>query len=432
MPNGKLKIPRIVDGKLLDVFVRLATEFSPQHMSVGVFGLPNEFDPRNTEFAAVVETLRTRNSALIQSGHLTYSNLNISFARGGDNQSGVYDEITFSVGGNQQPTLDVQQRLQIVGTITDEFRAVDPRLVIGGARTEAQADLEAIHNSILQRLEQAATDLVLRNSEHVQRLEAQSLEKRKTLEVEFASKQSELESWHKDRKAEYEQAEARLKARESELDDRQNTHARRALQERLKSGIAARQQQFRLTSGTRKLRWPIHVLCFGLMSLFGGLLYWSSGQTFEMLKNWQAGGNATGLRLDFIYVIGRSITLAAAFAGTALFYLRWMNRWLEQHSEAEFLIKKLELDVDRASWVVETALEWNHQIKEPMPEALMAGISRNLFDGTGRGHDDVKSPADELASALFGSAATKVKVNNAGQAEIEFEPSKLPKLTAKG
>jgi hypothetical protein len=61
----------------------------------------------------------------------------------------------------------------------------------------------------------------------------------------------------------------------------------------------------------------------------------------------------------------------------------------------------------------------------------MTGISRNLFDGSGKSIDDAKKPADELASALFGSAATKVKLNNSGQSEVEFNPSKLAKLTMK-
>ncbi len=136
----------------------------------------------------------------------------------------------------------------------------------------------------------------------------------------------------------------------------------------------------------------------------------------------------SGLRPELFYLIGRSITLAAAFVGTAFFYLKWLNRWFEQHSEAEFLIKKMELDIDRASWVVETAFEWNHQVDEPMPDILMTGISRNLFEGASRSGDDVKNPADELASALFGSAAAKVKLNNSGQADIEIDPSKLAKI----
>lgn len=430
MANGKLKIPRVTDGKLLDVFLGLAKEHKAQSVHLSAFGIQHGFDPRAGDWAAVVETLRARNSSLIQNASLSFPDLSISFTRGADGSSGVYDEVQFSSNGNQ-PSLDAPTRLQIVGTITDEFKAIDTRLAIGGPATEAQAQLEALHNSILQRLEQAATEQIRRNSEFAEQLEKQQDEKRKALEAEFAAKRSALEDWDRDRKAEYEAAGARLKQRESELDDRQNTHARRALQDRLKAGIAARQQQFSLTSGTRRLRWPIHGLCIALVGLFGGLLYWSSGQTLELLKAWQPGAGGSSFRPEFFYVFGRSITLAAAFVGTAFFYLRWMNRWFEQHSEAEFLIKKMELDIDRASWVVETALEWNHQVKEAMPEALMTGISRNLFDGAGKGTDDTKNPADELASALFGSAATKVKLNNSGQAEVEIDPTKLAKITMK-
>lgn len=420
--QGKLIIPRAHDGTLLDVFSELASTYGASSFSIAIIGLNNSFDPRKPEGEAVAKALRDKNSTLIRYASLHIDSQSIQFKRGSP-ESGLFDEVEISSSNNPSP--DPIKSIEIMSALAGKLKAVDPQRKISGIRNVAQAQLEALHNSILQTLERAATDQIKSNSEHLRELESEFAEKRKSLDAQLSDRQKEMEAWQRERSAELEAESAKLRKREAELDDRQNTHARRALQQNIGAKLKDRQAQFNLTKGTRKLRWPIHALSVSLLCVFGGLLAWLSGQTLDLIREWQAGpASSSGFAL--VYVIGRNAALAAAFVATAFFYLRWMNKWFEQHSEAEFIVKRLELDVDRASWVVETALEWQAQVKEPMPKGLLSGVSRNLFDvGPGQ-QPQLQTPADQLASAILGTAATKVKIH-AGNTEVELDPSKMAK-----
>ena len=70
------------------------------------------------------------------------------------------------------------------------------------------------------------------------------------------------------------------------------------------------------------------------------------------------------------------------------------------------------LDIDRASWVVETALEWRRAEKSEIPTPLLEGITRNLFVQKDPSTDKT-SARDDLASALVGNASqVKMKVGD--------------------
>ena len=104
-----------------------------------------------------------------------------------------------------------------------------------------------------------------------------------------------------------------------------------------------------------------------------------------------------------------------------------MNRWFEQHAAAEFLLKQFQLDVDRSSWLVETALEWRRAEKTELPAPLLEGIARNLFSTGGAG--DRASAADDLASALVGNAS-QLKMRF-GDNEINFDRKGIERLAEK-
>jgi hypothetical protein len=101
-----------------------------------------------------------------------------------------------------------------------------------------------------------------------------------------------------------------------------------------------------------------------------------------------------------------------------------MNRWFEQHSLTEFHLKQFELDMERASWLVETSLEWKDAKGTAMPPELMKSLSTGLFNNRDE-VEQVVHPADQLASALLGSASA-IKLQ-AGESSIEVDPKKLKK-----
>lgn len=62
-----------------------------------------------------------------------------------------------------------------------------------------------------------------------------------------------------------------------------------------------------------------------------------------------------GLSVDLSApVLAGQMLVAIAFASTSVFYIRWTGRWFERYAEEEFLLKRQEIDIDRASWIVES------------------------------------------------------------------------------
>ncbi|WP_348719983.1 hypothetical protein [uncultured Alcanivorax sp.] len=123
-------------------------------------------------------------------------------------------------------------------------------------------------------------------------------------------------------------------------------------------------------------------------------------------------------------LVGKQILLSGAFGASVIFYVRWMNAWFSQHASTEFQLRQFQLDIERASWVVETALEWKDAKGSTIPAELLGPISNNLF-GAESTDSSVVTPADELASALLGTAS-KVRLNVAGS-ELELDGKKLNK-----
>ena len=82
---------------------------------------------------------------------------------------------------------------------------------------------------------------------------------------------------------------------------------------------------------------------------------------------------------QLIYIIVKQLVITAFFAGTVTFFISWNNRWFQQHAQEEFRLKRMELDIDRASWVVEMLFEWNETKDKPLPQGLIETLTKNLF-----------------------------------------------------
>jgi hypothetical protein len=103
--------------------------------------------------------------------------------------------------------------------------------------------------------------------------------------------------------------------------------------------------------------------------------------------------------------------------------------WLSQQVHFERNLAATKIDIDRASWIAESLLEWNRESpNKDMPIELIQSFSRRLFDWDAR-TEDHQSAGDSLASAILGSAA-KLHIGPTG-ADIDISKSGLNKLTKK-
>ncbi|MEY9883934.1 hypothetical protein [Bradyrhizobium sp. USDA 329] len=209
-----------------------------------------------------------------------------------------------------------------------------------------------------------------------------------------------------------------LETRRKEIDDRAYMHARRGIRSDLQKTIKGRQEKFTLTPETRNLRLPVHIALIALLIALAA----ANAATIYSLFSLDIEKAAASV---LVWAFGKQTVVTIAFVAALFFYVRWMNRWFEQHASAEFLLKQFELDIDRASWVVETAMEWRRDQQAEIPAPLLEGIARNLFAERSR-PDDEHTAADDLASALVGSASQlKLKL---GENELNFDRKGLASL----
>jgi hypothetical protein len=61
----------------------------------------------------------------------------------------------------------------------------------------------------------------------------------------------------------------------------------------------------------------------------------------------------------------------------------------------------MELDIERASWLVELALEWNNETKNPIPTELLEKLSSSLFTYEDGQPSDM-NPLESLRTGLLG------------------------------
>ncbi|MCY1019661.1 hypothetical protein [Pyxidicoccus sp. MSG2] len=274
----------------------------------------------------------------------------------------------------------------------------------------------------LQRVEQLGYSLT-------EQLTQAIAETRLRLVEEFDGRRAQLDADHKveserlraqaaERERALEEREKAHKARLAEIDDRDSRHVRREIRKEQKEELQASAQEFKLTAGTNDLRKPIAHASLGLMAFFLLAAVASTAANIYLL--------VTGAQFSvamWIALGAKQAALTAGLVSTAVFYIRWSNRWLEQHSSEEFRLKRLGLDLDRASWLVETAMEWKEEKGSEIPNILVERLSAGLFTPDVQKEAAPLHPADQLASALLGASA---------EASLELPSGSKLRLDRKG
>lgn len=422
MANINIPIARISDGVALDFFEILMKQFGFNTALVSI----NGFDPQLNWGTAEVQELKKQDKYTIrQIVAQKAQGASISYQRNAAPAQYVApDQIQI---GNHNNSLSAAELIKINDLISDKFMLAAAQGVTVPVGPESFAAVIASHQEIIGRLE--------RSLEHISERFAEERLKIQTEQDSFIRKKqdefSERETLLREEVSKEKQA---LASREKELDDRTNMHARRGIRQDIKNRLQSYDSKFSLTTNTRRMRWSIHaIIGMSLTLLILAIIYYS----WEFDKNQSAYSHAVDLAqslgkappsvgLSPYMLLAKSAIATLFAAGILAWYIRWMNRWFEQHADAEFNLKQFELDVDRASWVVETAMEWKTSQSGAIPENLLESISKNLFFRREKSPDEDVHPVDYLASAIFGSAA-HAKISIAGN-DIELDRKSIRDL----
>mgnify|MGYP000512327541 CR=1 FL=1 len=418
-----ISILRQADRNVVEVFVQVAKANDVDSIKVNA-GAAGTFNVSTSEeFSQEVQKLMQADLSVIETASIPIKGFNVTFHRGGrgkqaPDRSPYYDDVAFQVN-EQQCGLTEAQRLDIITLIAGGLEPVDPKRSVGSSVSEEQNQLWAVHNSTLERLEKVNEQLIRDSEEFRRKLESEYQARADALEKKHQERSDQLQEEHDAKERELEKREEELRKKIKEVDDRQNTHVRRELRQNILEEIRARAQDMRLTRSTSRLRWPIHAVCVALMSLLG------TGAVYYAIETSQIVGVEGITMVALIALVVKQAVLSVGFGAISVFYLRWLNSWFFKHAENEFSLRQLQIDVERASWVVETAFEWKDAKGSSIPNELLQPISKGLFSQD-NGTQENTHPADELASALLGTASgVRLKV---GDSEINLDGKKLAKM----
>lgn len=273
----------------------------------------------------------------------------------------------------------------------EQVMSADEKAAIERQRT-VLAEYEAVNLRMANEVQKTIANTRAEVEAHKKQLAERAEARMMGLEAEYAKKESELEE---DRQ--------RLAAEKAELDTRDSRHARRGTRDALLKQINASNETFTLTKDTRQKRWAVRASCYLGATVFLGLLAASYA--------WVAPETDMGIAL----ALGLRTSAAVAFSALLVYYLRWESGWAQRHAEEEFYRKRLGLDINRANWVVEAAMEWAAEREEPMPGVLVASIAHGLFH-EGK-PEEIDHPSQQLAEMLRRAGKLNLKF---GDAELEL------------
>ncbi len=431
--NINLKLPKLSDLQLFEAFKKIfdASEFSfvNANFQFASGGPAVTQSPENLGQNEELAEILKQDAELISIFTFQFDHgLNLTVQR---EEQGHYDRFMLNLNSfNSDPALgeDEQVRINIralLGLSQTHFKLLHTRNSLAALiGDEAKSHFEAREAELL-RLEKISektlNSITSQAAKLRSQLESEFNKRQKVLEKEHEAARQSLEDKHETKDQALNEREEFLNAKIKEIDDRESKHVRRTLREDLKKQLEKRSERFELTKGTVGLRKPIYRFTLALLAFFGIGLAAFSYLSFEQFSKETAASTTEIITLSL-----KQLAFALGFGSTAIFFIRWNNQWFRQHAREEFRLKRLDLDLDRASWVVEMALEWSDEKGTEIPKELVERLTANLFVD-----DDIKEealhPADQLASALLGASAN-ANLKLPGGNELTFDRKSIKKL----
>ena len=343
-----------------------------------------------------------------------FTALGFSLAIIRDRQEGDDDiHVTFHGDRNRKPDpLDVGRALD---AIQHHFRPRNQSVALERALGPELAEFYRLREDSLSRLESLTQKVVRETHDYRLRLDHELAEHKRSLTASFDETKQELDATYERRNADLQALEQNLESRRQELDDRSARHARREQSRALQEKISERSAGFGLTADTRKKRWAIHAI-FALLLVVSGTLIVRSLLFPQTPSN------------DVLFwVEAARVPLGVlGFGLTAVFYIRWNDRWFRQHADQEFRLQHLALDVDRAGYAAEMLLEWQESKRGEMPGLMLDRLTTGLFtDQTTAAR--ARHPAEDVTNALL-KASSRVSVDVPGIGEVTFTGRGLRRL----
>jgi hypothetical protein len=437
--NHIIKTGRLTDAALITAFNEL-TESVLDELSASSAGIRINID--DEEIQKNLAKSRARTITHIQAGSKS-APIMVQYLRGtsvNENDltrmpSAYFDEFVVTVnrpdGNKRAVSLDeVQWCIRVAGKhatgVTDS--ALENRAETATALLQEQFS----QLSVLQ------TDILERSQERRAQEEADYAMRRQALEQAADQREREFAETRTSELAAIEAQRAALDERAKELDDRGHMHVRRLLREQITNDIQDRLKKAMLPLRTSILRQGVFVLALIGAVFLGSLAYVSFIDYVAELQAVEASISAASkgadsaitnaalqaLHTNAMWVaLARGISYSIGTFALLLYAVSWLKRIYYDDVRAMRELERYSIDLNRASWAIETIMEAKSQGDVAIPDLLVAGVSKHLFDHPGQKENEGTS--DALAAVLRASAKAKI---GPGGAEFELNNRGTTKL----
>ncbi len=383
------EILRATDRQLVDALLSVKGPLSLNSitLSFGSSGFDAvTFAPNEYTTKPQVSKILAHDSYLVNQLAFAFSDRgNVTVSRTGTSPG--IDSVNVSISDEK----DAARFMSFLASIRQALSPFEARMAFDKYIGAELAQFYQLREASLQKLEDMSGRIIRNAEDYRARTDAIFAEKEAALLKKLENRTAELENAFKLKEQQLTEERAALEKRLKEVDDRASKHARREASQQMRQKLLERGTSFKLTEGTRQLRLRTGALALGLLVAFGVL-------EFVALKQFPA--TAPTSLGEWVYFIIHFVVPGLCFGATAIYLLRWTNDWAERHAREEFRHKRLELDVDRAAFVVETAFQWHEEEKAVIPDTLVERLSANLFSDDFSSPSSILHPAEQLTSMI--------------------------------
>lgn len=212
------------------------------------------------------------------------------------------------------------------------------------------------------------------------------------------------------RREEHRLALEQIEAERAKLSLQSHMAERRRLLETLSQTAREQAAASQLPRGTNAMRWGVFFASLAVSVVAG----WLSFQSFAALS-----ADSTHTAIDWI-LLSRGIIGSVVAVGAAVYAAGWLKSFYEADAKAARDLQRFNYDLSRASWIIETVLEVQHEKKGEVPREWIEGVTHGLFDRAqpGSAPDDGAQALGALlgfaGSASFGPDGARIDVGKSG------------------
>ncbi|MCL4069323.1 hypothetical protein M3484_22450 [Pseudomonas sp. GX19020] len=201
-----------------------------------------------------------------------------------------------------------------------------------------------------------------------------------------------------------------IEAERAKLSLQSHMAERRRLLETLSQTAREQAAASQLPRGANAMRWGVFFASLAVSGVAGALSF----QSFAALS-----ADSTHTAIDWI-LLTRGIIGSVVAVGAAVYAAGWLKSFYEADAKAARDLQQFNYDLSRASWIIETVLEVQHEKKGEVPREWIEGVTHGLFDRAqpGASPDEGAQALGALlgfaGSASFGPEGARIDVGRNG------------------